>query len=67
MLMEERFVTVVLGLISNAIQEELLKKIKEELKEHNISHSTIEIESKNYDCDDVSCCVECIECEHHHH
>ena len=46
----------------------LVKKVKEELKEHNISHSTIEIESKNYECEDVCCHIESSEhIGHHHH
>lgn len=41
--------------------------IKEELKEHNISHTTIEIEDKEYLCDEHECNINAIEHHHHHH
>ena len=52
---------------------ELKEKIREELKEHNISHTTIEIENEEHQCDEMECVVENIEglehdhYHHHHH
>ena len=43
--------------------KELKHKVKEELKEHGISHSTIEIEEQGYECDETECTIET---EHHH-
>jgi len=42
--------------------------VKEELKEHGISHVTIEIEDKDEECHDTCCKVDTkISIEHHHH
>ena len=48
---------------------ELKNKIKEELKEHNIGHSTVEMELKDEKCDDIDCEIDINEGmnEHHHH
>ena len=46
--------------------KELKHKVKEELKEHGISHTTIEIEEQGHECDEQECTVE-IEHEHGHH
>ena len=42
-------------------------EIKEELKEHGISHTTIEIEENENECDERECNVEQVEHSHHHH
>lgn len=44
-------------------------KVKEELAEHGIEHTTIEFEEKDEACDHKECEVkgECGECGHHHH
>lgn len=44
-------------------------KVKEELREHGISHITVEIESSNEVCNEKECCVnvEIGGCNHHHH
>ena len=41
------------------------QQIREELKEHNISHAILEIEEEI--CDDQDCHLESSECHHHHH
>lgn len=46
---------------------ELKHQIKEELKKHGISHTTIEIEDKDFKCDEHECCVEENTTKHHHH
>lgn len=46
---------------------QLKNKIKEELKEHNIGHSTIEMELKNEKCDEENCEIDMENSEHHHH
>lgn len=45
----------------------LKNKIKEELKEHNIGHSTIEMELKDEKCDEENCEIDMQANEHHHH
>lgn len=44
-------------------------KVKEELSEHGIDHSTIEFEGKDEACDENECEIkgECGDCMHHHH
>ena len=49
--------------------KELKTEIKQELKEHGISHTTIEIEEEGYECNDIECSVkdEQNHTHHHHH
>lgn len=56
-------------IVSNNNSKELKEKIREELKEHGISHVTIEIEKEDENCDSVDCVVETnnVEMHHHHH
>ena len=49
----------------------LKTEIKEELKEHGISHTTLEFEETDYDCNDIECKIEepnlhGHHCHHHH-
>jgi len=46
---------------------ELKHKVKEELKEHGISHTTIEIEEQGYECDEPECTIEETHHNGHHH
>lgn len=50
---------------------ELKNEVKKELKEHGISHTTIEIEDERYKCDEIECSgnnkAENIHNHHHHH
>lgn len=57
-----------LHLVTNYDQHQIKERVKEELKEHNISHTTIEIESENEQCPEIECHVENsnISCHHHH-
>lgn len=41
-------------------------KIKEELKEHGINHTTIEIEENGYECAETECVIDIDTHEHHH-
>lgn len=43
--------------------QELKKKIKEELSEHGIGHTTIEFEEVGFECTEKECVIP----EHHHH
>lgn len=54
-----------LHVVVEKYSENIKNKIKEELKEHNISHSTVEIELENENCEDESCHVD--NTTHHHH
>ncbi len=45
----------------------LKKLVKEELNEHGISHTTIEIEDKGNPCDELECCIKQTHHHHHHH
>ena len=46
---------------------EIKKQIKEELEEHGICHSTIELELENEECKNKTCKLEHHEHHHHHH
>ena len=47
--------------------KELKQSIKEELNEHGISHSTIEIERKDECCEEEECHIKEANHKHHHH
>lgn len=47
--------------------KEIKNKIKEELKEHKINHSTIEFEDEKEECSDKACHIEKNNISHHHH
>ena len=55
-------------IVSDENPVKIKKEIKEELKEHNISHTTLELETTDEHCDDEHCHVHHNEsCGHHHH
>ena len=56
-----------LHIIVEEYSHKIKEKIKEELKEHNICHSTIELELKDEKCADEECKVEHNSEGHHHH
>ena len=51
----------------NKNAKELKRKIREEMNELGISHTTIEIEDKNDDCEEKECEVKINNEVHHHH
>ncbi|MBR3133223.1 MAG: cation transporter [Clostridia bacterium] len=54
-------------IVANSFDKEIKHKIKEELKEHGINHSTIEFESVNECCDEEECEINHSNNEMHHH
>lgn len=57
-----------LHVVVNKYDKDIKRKIKEELCEHNIVHSTIELELKEEICDEEFCHVDNIKNgDHHHH
>lgn len=57
-----------LHVVVNKYSHEIKEKIKEELVEHNITHSTVELELVGEDCSDEHCHIEHhVEGHHHHH
>jgi cobalt-zinc-cadmium efflux system protein len=54
-------------IVANENTTEIKRKVKEELKEHGISHSTLELEKENENCGDEHCSSEHIHHKHHHH
>lgn len=55
-------------IVTDILETKHLKhEIKEELKEHGISHATIEIEELNEECEEIECSVEFAENHSHHH
>ena len=56
-----------LHVVVNKYSKEIKDKIRDELKEFNINHSTIELELKEEHCDDKTCVVDNHNTHHHHH
>ena len=57
-----------LHVIVKKYSHDIKVKIKEELVEHNIAHSTIELELVGEDCTDTKCHIKThVEGHHHHH
>ncbi len=54
-------------IVTNADAPTVKEQIKEELKEHGISHATLELERENEPCNDKDCHVETYSHSAHHH
>jgi len=57
-------------IVTNENTKEIKNKIKEELKEHGISHSTLEFETEDEKCEDTDCKIKHYHSHshnHHHH
>ena len=56
-------------LVVKEINGEIKMKVKEEMEEHGISHTTIEMETSEENCNEISCPIKSIthHCHHHHH
>ena len=59
--------TSTLHAVVNKYDPEIKHAIKEELEEHNIGHSTIELELESEHCHDDNCEIKPTEQHHHHH
>ena len=56
-----------LHVVVNKYSKEIKDRVREELKEFNVNHSTIELELKEEHCDDETCVVDNHNVHHHHH
>lgn len=56
-----------LHVVVKEYNKEIKQKVKEELKEHNICHSTIELELTDENCENENCDLEHMKVETHHH
>ncbi len=54
-------------IVTNGEAQKIKHKVKEELEEHGISHSTLELENENENCCDKECKVEHHHSHSHHH
>lgn len=54
-------------IVTNCDSKEIKHKVKEELEEHGISHSTLEFESENENCSEKECKIEHNHSHSHHH
>ena len=53
--------------VTNANTKEIKHKVKEELEEHGICHSTLELETEDENCEHIECKVEHHHSHSHHH
>lgn len=56
-----------LHVVVSKYSEKVKNEVREELKEHGIGHSTIELELEGEECSDTYCDLESIKVERHHH
>lgn len=57
-----------LHVVADNYSPEIKKAVKEELKEFNISHSVVEFEQVEENCEEIECVVPTAKpCHHHHH
>lgn len=54
-------------IVTNAPGEAVKEAVREELKEHNISHATLELEAEGEHCHETHCHVEALPSHGHHH
>ena len=54
-------------IVTNSDSHQIKEKIREELREHGISHATLELETENEHCHDKQCSVEFRQSSGHHH
>ena len=54
-------------IVTNVDTKEIKHKVKEELEEHGICHSTLELETENENCEHIECKVEHHHSHSHHH
>ncbi len=47
--------------------DDVKKYVKDYLKKYNISHTTIELEKNDYECEDKECIINVMNHHHHHH
>ena len=47
--------------------DDVKKYVKDYLKKYNISHTTIELEKNDYECEDKECIINVMSHHHHHH
>ena len=57
---------VTLHVVVNEYNPEIKKKVKEELENHEICHSTLELELQNEHCSDTNCEIKYNDNHHHH-
>lgn len=58
---------ITLHVVAKGDAHEIKHKIREELSEHGISHTTIELESEDEHCHEKECHIEHKVSDHHHH
>ncbi len=60
-------VMATMHIVTNSDPHEIKHKVREELEEHGISHSTLELECESEHCHQKECKIEFGETHHHHH
>ncbi len=66
---DEELNCATLHLVVSQLDYNIKIKVKEEMKEHGILHSTIEMETLEENCNEINCNVKRVNnlCNHHHH
>lgn len=54
-------------IVTKDMSLDIKEKVREELQEHGINHTTLEIESQNENCKEKECHIEFISSKAHHH
>ena len=54
-------------IVTDKKNKNLKEEVKEELKEHGISHTTIELEDIDEECPDEECKIDTAHITKHHH
>ena len=54
-------------IVANGDTQQIKRTVRQELKEHGITHATLELETENEPCEEIVCTVERVQCGHHHH
>lgn len=54
-------------IVTNEFSHSIKEKIRQELEEHNICHTTLEFETENEKCEEICCTIKNTTNSHHHH
>ena len=59
--------TATLHVVAQGNEDEIKEAVRDELCEHGIAHVTVEMESKDFSCNDRKCSIHTLQTSQHHH